>query len=67
MLAQLAAGGLGVATLPASVARSRPDPHALAITDPELRGRLAFAWRAEGPSSPAARAFVDGARRMLEH
>jgi DNA-binding transcriptional LysR family regulator len=67
VLAQLAAGGLGVATLPASVARSRPDLHALAITDPELRGRLAFAWRAEGPSSPAARAFVDGARRMLEH
>ncbi|MGH3550259.1 MAG: LysR substrate-binding domain-containing protein [Pseudonocardiaceae bacterium] len=65
VLAQLAARGLGVAILPASVARARADLHPISIIRPELRGRLAFAWRTEGPISPAARVLVGRARRML--
>jgi DNA-binding transcriptional LysR family regulator len=65
VLAQLAARGLGVAIMPASVAEAREDLHPLTITRPELRGRLAFAWRTEGPVSPAARALVRRARRTL--
>lgn len=65
MLAQLAARGLGVAIVPASVAQAREDLHPLTITRPALRGCLAFAWRTEGPISPAARALVAQARRML--
>ncbi len=65
VLAELAARGLGVAIVPASIAKARGDLHPLVITRPELRGRLAFAWRAEGPISPAARALVGRARRML--
>jgi DNA-binding transcriptional LysR family regulator len=34
---------------------------ALAITEPSLLGRQALAWRAEGPISPAARAFISHA------
>jgi DNA-binding transcriptional LysR family regulator len=65
MLAQLAARGLGVAIVPASVAQAREDLHPLTITRPALRGRLALAWRADGAISPAARALVAQARRML--
>lgn len=65
VLAQLAARGLGVAIVPASVARAREDLHPLSIIRPELRGRLAFVWRTDGPISPAARALVGRARRML--
>jgi hypothetical protein len=39
---------------------------AIAITRPELRGRLELAWRAEGPISPAARALIGRACEMLE-
>jgi DNA-binding transcriptional LysR family regulator len=63
-LAQLAARGLGIAILPASVAKALEGLHPLTITQPELRGRLAFAWRTEGPISPAARALVVRAGRM---
>jgi DNA-binding transcriptional LysR family regulator len=66
MLAQLAARGLGIAILPASIATTRDDVHPLVITRPELRGRLALAWRAAGPISPAARALISRARRMLD-
>ena len=65
VLAQLAARGLGVAIVPVSVAKGREDLHPLTITQPELRGCLAFAWRSEGPISPAARALIGRARRML--
>lgn len=37
----------------------------LAITEPSLVGRQALAWRAEGPISPAARAFVSHARTTI--
>jgi DNA-binding transcriptional LysR family regulator len=65
VLVQLAARGLGVAIVPASVAKAREDLHPLTITQPELRGRLAFSWRSDGPISPAARALVRRARHML--
>lgn len=63
-LAELAARGLGVAIVPSSVARHRPDLHAVALT-PQVRGRLVLAWRASGPVSPAARALIGLARRHL--
>jgi DNA-binding transcriptional LysR family regulator len=66
MLARLAAHGLGLAFLPASVAAAHgADLHVLTIHDPEIRGRLALAWRAEDPVSPAARALIAHARATL--
>ncbi|WP_077741010.1 LysR family transcriptional regulator [Mycolicibacterium boenickei] len=63
-LAELAERGLGVAVLPESVAITRPALHPLPIT-PELRGRLVFAWRVQGPMSPAAKVLIEMARRRL--
>jgi DNA-binding transcriptional LysR family regulator len=65
-LARLAARGLGLAFLPASVARSHGEGlRILRVSDPEMRGRLALAWRTEGPVSPAARALIAHARSAL--
>jgi DNA-binding transcriptional LysR family regulator len=56
---QLAAKGLGVAVVPRTVAGIDQDHlHTLTISGPELRGRLAIAWLANGPSSPAARVLI---------
>lgn len=63
-LAELAERGLGVAVLPESVAEVRTGLHPVPIT-PELRGRLVFAWRADGPMSPAAKVLIEMARRRL--
>jgi DNA-binding transcriptional LysR family regulator len=60
MLAQLAGRGLGVAIVPESTARAHADlVHALRIVRPELRGRLAMAWRAGGHRSTAAQALIE--------
>jgi len=60
MLAELAARGLGVGIVPESTARANTDTlRTLRLVRPELRGRLALAWRAEGPWSTAARALID--------
>jgi DNA-binding transcriptional LysR family regulator len=65
-LARLAARGLGLAFLPATTARTHGDGlHVIAVSDPPMRGRLALAWRAEGPVSPAARALIGHARALL--
>ena len=56
VLAQLAARGLGVAILPEPAAG---DLHTLTLG---LRGQIALVWREGGPSSPAARAFMEHAR-----
>jgi DNA-binding transcriptional LysR family regulator len=64
VLADLAARGLGPAILPESLARARSDLHAVALR-PQLRGRVALAWRSDGPTSPAARAFLARARAEL--
>jgi DNA-binding transcriptional LysR family regulator len=65
MLARLAVRGLGVAIVPESVPPGVEGLHALALTRPRLRGQLALAWRADGPSSPAAQALIATARDAL--
>ncbi|MFJ7997215.1 LysR family transcriptional regulator [Streptomyces sp. NPDC096310] len=66
VLAQLAARGLGIAILPCAFAATRAARlRAIPITRPALRGRLAFAWRPGGPTSPAGRALIARARRRL--
>ncbi|HWC83631.1 MAG TPA: LysR substrate-binding domain-containing protein [Pseudonocardiaceae bacterium] len=65
VLAQLAGQGLGMAFLPASLARSHPELHALRVSGRRLRGRLALAWRRTGGVSPAARALIHTARTTL--
>ncbi|GGM61660.1 LysR family transcriptional regulator [Thermopolyspora flexuosa] len=68
MLARLAAHGLGVAVLPRVVAEAHADRLCVVRIDPPaLRGRLAFAWRASGPVSPAARALIARARAVPVH
>ncbi|MDH6195195.1 DNA-binding transcriptional LysR family regulator [Mycobacterium frederiksbergense] len=63
-LAELAERGLGVAVLPESAAVVRTALHPLPIT-PELRGRLVFAWRTDGPMSPAAGVLIEMAGGRL--
>ncbi|MGW0435896.1 LysR family transcriptional regulator [Micromonospora sp. NPDC003197] len=65
-LAQLTARGLGTAILPRAFVESRAEQlRPITIGQPALRGRLVFAWRADGPPSPAGRVLVGHARRML--
>jgi DNA-binding transcriptional LysR family regulator len=65
VLADLAARGLGVAILPESLRTGREAQlRAIEIT-PAARGRLAFAWRPDGASSPATRRFVAHVRATL--
>ena len=65
MVASLAARGLGVGIVPASVAAGSPGLRTLAISGAPLplRGQIALAWRIDGPASPAGRALVELARR----
>jgi DNA-binding transcriptional LysR family regulator len=66
VLAQLASQGLGVAILPESMAQAAgADVRTLAFTSPAPRSRIEFAWRAEGPTSPATRAMINHARNFL--
>ncbi|MEU7046367.1 LysR substrate-binding domain-containing protein [Streptomyces varsoviensis] len=66
VLAQLAGRGLGVAILPGSLAAyHHATLRTVTFAGPGLRGRLALAWRGEGPVGPAARALIDRARRTL--
>ncbi|WP_436991223.1 LysR family transcriptional regulator [Streptomyces sp. enrichment culture] len=66
VLAELAARGLGVAVLPAGSAAEAGDRlRALEIVRPRLRGRIALAWRTDGPSGPAARAFLARMREAM--
>jgi len=62
-LAELARRGLGVAVLPRSMARGHADLHAVRLV-PQLRGRLAWAWRRDA-TSPAAQLFCALASRSL--
>ena len=66
MLASLAFRHLGVAILPESVATSdTSELEPVAIVRPQIRSRLALAWRVDGPSSPAATALIEHARAAL--
>jgi DNA-binding transcriptional LysR family regulator len=66
VLALLAARGLGVAILPASLARAHEtELTAVEITRPVLRARIELAWRPAGPASPAARALIALAQSSL--
>jgi DNA-binding transcriptional LysR family regulator len=67
VLAELAAYGLGAAILPGPFAEYRSDRlRPIIIRQPELRGRLVFAWRSGGRGSPAGRALVSLARKTLQ-
>lgn len=60
LLIRLAARGLGVAVVPALTAEEAAafGVRALPITEPELRGQLALAWRRDHPGSPAAKVLL---------
>lgn len=65
-LARLAARGLGMAFIPASVAAVYGDGlRVMSIRDPEVRARLGLVWRTEDSVGPAARALVSEARAMF--
>jgi len=55
-----------VAVAPRTVADApHQHHHILTITRPEIRGRLAIAWRTEGPISTAAHALTSYTRTAL--
>jgi len=63
VLARLASLGLGVAILPESVALANvAGLHSIEIAQPRMRGRVALAWRSDGPIGPAAQAPIRRAR-----
>ncbi|MEU7013952.1 LysR family transcriptional regulator [Streptomyces sp. NPDC046385] len=64
-LKQLAARGLGIAVLPAGESAPGDLLRTLPIVHPEMRARIALAWRTTGPTSPAARALLDRLRKAL--
>ncbi len=66
MLADLAAAGLGVAILPASLVAGRGPALRGVPLAPALRGRLELAWREGGPAGPAARELIARARAAAE-
>ncbi|MFI0982707.1 LysR family transcriptional regulator [Streptomyces sp. NPDC021093] len=66
LLAELAEKGLGIAILPAPFAAVRKETlRAITITDPPMRGRIAFAWRKNGTANPAARALILHLQRAI--
>ncbi|MGP9020293.1 LysR family transcriptional regulator [Streptomyces sp. BR1] len=66
VLAQLAGRGLGVAIIPASLARANAAVvRVVEIVGPRPYGCLALAWRTDGPTSPAAAALIAHARARL--
>ncbi|MFF5703882.1 LysR family transcriptional regulator [Streptomyces sp. NPDC012794] len=66
VLARLAARGLGVAVVPRGAeSAAGPGVRALRLSDPELSGRVALAWRTDGPSGPAARRLLARLRTAL--
>ncbi|MFI7671046.1 LysR family transcriptional regulator [Nocardia sp. NPDC049526] len=60
LLLRLAARGLGIAVVPALTAEEAAafGVRVLPITEPELRGQLALAWRRDRPGSPAAKVLL---------
>ncbi|MEU2033923.1 LysR family transcriptional regulator [Nocardia amamiensis] len=67
LLLRLAARGLGVAVVPALTAEESAafGVRTVRIVEPELRGRLALAWRTDRPGSPAAKVLLGQLRIAL--
>ena len=65
VLAELAAHGLGIALLPRPFAEFRADRLTVIPIRPELRGRLAFAWRARRPHEPCGPRLVSLAHHAV--
>jgi DNA-binding transcriptional LysR family regulator len=65
LVMQLAQQGLGIAIIPKSLAVYDSKLHALAVSKPSMRSRIELVWRADGGTSPAARALVRHARAVL--
>ncbi|MGG2459125.1 LysR family transcriptional regulator [Streptomyces sp. RGM 3693] len=65
LLAGLAARGLGVAVVPAPAAARAGGLRTLEFRGVRPRGRIALAWRADGPAGPAARALLEHLRTAL--
>jgi DNA-binding transcriptional LysR family regulator len=67
MVVQLAAQGLGLAVVPASVANAPQAggaPVLVPIANPEVRSRLELAWREAPSANPAARVLIEQARAL---
>ncbi|WP_063050507.1 LysR family transcriptional regulator [Nocardia arthritidis] len=67
LLLRLAARGLGVAVVPELTAEEAAafGVRTVRIVEPELRGRLALAWRTDRPASPAAKVLLGQLRLAL--
>lgn len=65
LLGELAARGLGVALIPASVVAYVDGLVALELVRPALRGRVELAWPSARPVSPAGRALIAHMRAGL--
>jgi DNA-binding transcriptional LysR family regulator len=61
MVVELAARGLGLAVVPASIPNG---PRILRFTDPPMRSRLELAWHPAPSANPAARALIEQARAL---
>ncbi|MEU1546486.1 LysR family transcriptional regulator [Nocardia sp. NPDC005745] len=67
LLLRLAARGLGVAVVPELTTEEAAafGVRTVRIVEPELRGRLALAWRTDRPASPAAKVLLGQLRIAL--
>ncbi|WP_280246297.1 LysR family transcriptional regulator substrate-binding protein [Nocardia abscessus] len=63
----MAARGLGVAVVPELTAEEAGafGVRTVRIVEPEVRGRLALAWRTDRPASPAAKVLLGQLRIAL--
>ena len=66
MVLRLAAQGLGIGFVPASVAEAFGDEVTVLGIDPPVSSRIELAWRTGGPSSPAGLALLRVGRAAVE-
>jgi DNA-binding transcriptional LysR family regulator len=67
MVVTMAAQGLGLAVVPASVANAPPAdgaPVIVPIASPQVRSRLELAWPEAPSGNPAARVLIEQARGL---
>jgi DNA-binding transcriptional LysR family regulator len=64
MVVTMAAQGLGLAVVPASVADTANAPVMVPIKNPEVRSRLELAWPQAPSGNPAARVLTEQARAL---